>query len=167
MENNEKVYASQQLICMLPPLALKVLMYMINLQKYDNIKYYESQMTKFMHISKEELELGIQTLIDNKLIDVCSIDGFFCFNLCKDRIKKYYEVPMQIVKDHDGLQLSKAITWNEVDTNTKSNSVDVDNMSEADLQRMILSLQARLNERNQVKSIVSNIDNYLSNQLPF
>ena len=59
METNEKAFMTQQLICMLPSLAVKVLGYLLNWQKYPVIKYYENQMTKFMHISKEELEVAI------------------------------------------------------------------------------------------------------------
>lgn len=163
MEANEKVYASQQLICMLPPLGLKVLMYLMNWQKYDNIKYFEKQMCGFMHLSKEELELGIQTLIDNKLIDVCKIDDNWCFNLRKETIKKYYDVPMQTIKDHEGLKLSKEITWNKIESNTQSNGID--DMSEEEMKRMLLMIQARLNEKQEVKKVV--VSNNVVDDLPW
>ena len=53
----ERIFLTQQLICMLPPLALKVLGYLINWQKYESIKYFSKQMTSFMHITEEELEI--------------------------------------------------------------------------------------------------------------
>ena len=152
METNEKVFASQQLICMLPPLALKVICYLMNWQKYDNIKYYQKQMCGFMHLDPSELDLAIQTLVDNKLINVSKIDDNWCFNLNKDTIKKYFDVPMQTIKDHEGLKLSKEITWNKETTATQSN--DVNDMSEDEMKRMLLMLQARLKEKQEVKKVV-------------
>lgn len=163
METNEKVYASQQLICMLPALALKVLLYLMNWQKYGNVKYYQKQMCGFLHIDATELDLAIQTLADNKLIDVCKIDDNWCFNLNKDTIKKYFDVPMQTIKDHEGLKLSKEITWNKEETTTQSN--DVDDMSEDEMKRMLLMIQARLKEKQEVKKVV--VTNNVVDDLPW
>jgi hypothetical protein len=162
METNEKVFASQQLICMLPPLALKVICYLMNWQKYDNIKYYQKQMCGFMHLDPSELDLAIQTLVDNKLINVSKIDDNWCFNLNKDTIKKYFDVPMQTIKDHEGLKLSKEITWNK-ETTTQSN--DVNDMSEDEMKRMLLMLQARLKEKQEVKKVV--VTNDVVDDLPW
>lgn len=164
METNEKVYASQQLICMLPALALKVLLYLMNWQKYGNVKYFQKQMCGFLHIDQSELDLAIQTLADNKLIDVCKIDDNWCFNLNKDTIKKYFDVPMQTIKDHEGLKLSKEITWNK-ETTTQSN--DVDDMSEDEMKRMLLMLQARLKEKEEVKKVVVAAKDNCCKDLPF
>lgn len=164
METNEKVYASQQLICMLPALALKVLLYLMNWQKYGNVKYFQKQMCGFLHIDPSELDLAIQTLADNKLIDVCKIDDNWCFNLNKDTIKKYFDVPMQTIKDHEGLKLSKEITWNK-ETTTQSN--DVDDMSEDEMKRMLLMLQARLKEKEEVKKVVVTAKDNCCKDLPF
>jgi hypothetical protein len=162
METNEKVYASQQLICMLPALALKVLLYLMNWQRYGNVKYFQKQMCGFLHIDASELDLAIQTLADNKLIDVCKIDDNWCFNLNKDTIKKYFDVPMQTIKDHEGLKLSKEITWNK-ETTTQSN--DVNDMSEDEMKRMLLMLQARLKEKQEVKKVV--VTNDVVDDLPW
>lgn len=163
METNEKVYASQQLICMLPALALKVLLYLMNWQRYGNVKYFQKQMCGFLHIDASELDLAIQTLADNKLIDVCKIDDNWCFNLNKDTIKKYFDVPMQTIKDHEGLKLSKEITWNKETTATQSN--DVNDMSEDEMKRMLLMLQARLKEKQEVKKVV--VTNDVVDDLPW
>ena len=150
METNEKVYASQQLICMLPALALKVICYLMNWQKYDNIKYYQKQMCGFMHLDPSELDLAIQTLVDNKLINVSKIDDNWCFNLNKDTIKKYFDVPMQTVKDHEGLKLSKEITWNKETTQTDSFS----SISDEQLEKMVQELQRRREEKKKGCQVV-------------
>lgn len=148
---NEKVFLSQQLICMLPPLALKVMAYLLNWQRYDCIKYYENQMTKFMHITKEELEIAIQTLEDNNLIDISMVDQTYVIQINKATVKKYFEVPMQKIHDHDGIKMSEVVTWNKEE---KQPSNDISDMSDKDIKTLLLRLQAQLNEREQTKKAV-------------
>ena len=164
METNEKVYASQQLICMLPPLALKVMLYLLNWQRMEQIKYYEKQMCKFMHIEKEELQLAIQTLEDNKLIDISMIDQTWMITINKETVKKYFNVKMETIAEHSGIQMAKAITWNQVD---ESKSNDIDEMSEEEMKRMVLMLQARLKEKTEVKKVVVTNDVVDDYGLPF
>lgn len=147
---NEKVFLSQQLICMLPPLALKVMAYLLNWQRYDCIKYYENQMTKFMHITKEELEIAIQTLEDNNLIDISMVDQTYVIQINKATVKKYFEVPMQKIHDHDGIKMSEVVTWNK----EEKPSNDISDMSDKDIKTLLLRLQAQLNEREQTKKAV-------------
>ena len=147
---NEKVFFSHQLICMLPPLALKVMAYLLNWQRYDCIKYYENQMTKFMHITKEELEIAIQTLEDNNLIDISMVDQTYVIQINKATVKKYFEVPMQKIHDHDGIKMSEVVTWNK----EEKHSNDISDMSDKDIKTLLLRLQAQLNEREQTKKAV-------------
>lgn len=149
---NEKVYASQQLICMLPPLALKVMLYLLNWQKYDSIKYYPNQMCGFMHITEDDLELAIQTLEDNNLISIGKIDQTYMITINKETVKKYFNVKMEVVHDHKGIPMAKEVTWN-VEEEPKQEIAD---MSEQEITAMILRLQAQLNEKQQVKKLVKN-----------
>ncbi len=157
METNDRVFLSQQLICMLPPLALKILGYLLNWQKYDSIKYYPNQMTKFMHITEEELELGIQTLVDNKLIEIGKVDQTFMISINKETVRKYFKVDMKVIHDHQGIKMAEHVTWNA----SKAKEPQIEDMSTTQLQAMILRLQAQLNEREQVKEMVKNTDDGL------
>ena len=149
MEANEKVYASQQLICMLPPIALKVMLYLLNWQKMPQIKYYEKQMCKLMHISKSELELAMQTLIDNHLITV-SKDGDWLISINKETVKRYFNVKMEAVSEHEGIKLSSDITWNKEDDST------LDSLSDEQLEKMIKELQRRKQEKKGCQVIYAN-----------
>ena len=164
----QKVFASQQLICMLPSLALKVMLYLLNWQKFEVIKYYEKQMCKFMHIEKEELQLAIQTLIDNNLIDVSKIDNQWCIQINKKTVNQYFNVKMETVAEHKGIELSKSITWNqETEVETKQSSNEIEDMSDSELKLLLQRIQISLNERSQMaKCVVTNKsdDDY---QLPF
>ena len=151
METNEKAFMTQQLICMLPSLCVKTLGYLLNWQKYEVIKYYPSQMTKFMHITEEELEIALQTLSDKKLIDISKMDGNFAIQLNKKVIMSYINVPMQKVHDTEGFKLAEKVTWN---VEEKKEVPSIDDMDEKQIQAMILRLQASLNEKKQVREMI-------------
>lgn len=151
MEKQDKVFMTQQLICMLPSLCVKTLGYLINWQKYEVIKYYPNQMTKFMHITEKELEIALQTLSDRKLIDISKMDGNYVIQLNKKVIMSYINVPMQKVHDTEGFKLADKVTWNAEE---KKEALSIDDMDEKQIQAMILRLQASLNEKKQVKELV-------------
>ena len=163
--DKERVYISNQLACMLPPTALKTLFYLISWQSQEQIKYYQKQFAKTMHLDQAEIEQAIQLLIDKELISASRIDNNWVFVLEKKKIQSYFNVPMNKVVEHDGFKLPSEITWNKVDTNTKSN--DVDDMSDDEMKRMIIMLQARLNEKQQVKEKVLSVSNNDYDNLPF
>lgn len=165
--DKDRVYISNQLACMLPPTALKVLFYLISWQSQEQIKYYQKQFAKTMHLDQAEIEQAIQLLIDKELISASRIDNNWVFTLEKKKIQSYFNVPMTKVIEHEGFKLPTQITWNKEEK--KSN--DINDMSDDEMKRMILILQARLNEKEQVRNKVvsmaaSNDDNYCSD-LPF
>lgn len=165
---NEKVYASQQLICMLPPMALKVMLYLLNWQKFDNIKYYPNQMTKLMHISQEDLDLAIQTLEDNKLIDTQIIDQTWLLSINKEVVKKYFNVTMQQIYDHQGLKMATKVTWNKVEKKEEPKSASYEDLTESQIDKLIQRLQVIKNEKEQTKKVVvSMTKNNDADSLPF
>lgn len=162
--DKDRVYISNQLACMLPPTALKTLFYLISWQSQEQIKYYQKQFAKTMHLDQAEIDQAIQLLIDKELISASRIDNNWVFSLEKKKIQSYFNVPMSKVVEHEGFKLPSQITWNKQDGSTSE-------MSDEELQRQILMLQAMLSERKQVRNKVvsmaaSNDDNYCSD-LPF
>lgn len=144
----EKVFISNQLACMLPPLALKVLNYLVNWQSQVQIKYYDKQFAKMMHLDKSEVEIAIQTLLDLKLITCSMIDQKWIIELENSQIQRYFKVPMSKVAEHEGFKMSEEITWNKVDT------PKTEDMSTEQLQKMILMLQAQLNEKKETEKLI-------------
>ena len=166
--DKERVYISNQLACMLPPTALKTLCYLISWQSQEQIKYFQKQFAKTIHLDQADIEQAIQLLIDKELISASRIDNNWVFVLEKKKIQSYFNVPMNKVAEHDGFKLPTQITWNK-EENKQSNVIN--DMSDDEMKKMILMLQARLNEKQQVKNKVvsmaaSNDDNYCSD-LPF
>ena len=118
-------------------------------------------MAKVLHIDVSELDLAIQSLVDHKLLSVTNIDGKFVLEVEKQEIDKYVKIPMERVLEHNGYPLPKEITWNKAES-TKS---DVDDMSEDEMKRMLLMIQARLNEREEAKKRIVNY--HEPTELPF
>lgn len=149
--DKERVYISNQLACMLPPTALKTFFYLILWQSQEQIKYYQKQFSKTMHLDQAEIEQAIQLLIDKELISASRIDNNWVFTLEKKKIQSYFNVPMSKVVEHDGFKLPTQITWNKEE---KKQYNDINDMSDDEMKRMIIMLQARLNEKEQVKKVV-------------
>ena len=154
-----RAFISNQLACVLHPLPLKVLFYIVSWNKPQ--KYYPKNMAKVLHIDVSELDLAIQSLVDHKLLSVTNIDGKFVLEVEKQEIDKYVKIPMERVLEHNGYPLPKEITWNKAES-TKS---DVDDMSEDEMKRMLLMIQARLNEREEAKKRIVNY--HEPTELPF
>lgn len=149
--DKERVYISNQLACMLPPTALKTLFYLISWQSQEQIKYFQKQFEKTMHLDQSEIEQAIQLLIDKELISASRIDNNWVFVLEKKKIQSYFNVPMNKVAEHDGFKLPSEITWNKEE---KKQPNVINDMSDDEMKRMIIMLQARLNEKQQVKNVV-------------
>ena len=168
--DKERVYISTQLLSVLPPIVLKVASFLCNWQNSPNgIMLYEHRFAKTLKMTEEEVRISIQTLINLKLIDLTNIDNKWKIEFNPTEWQKYYKIPMDKVIEHEGYKLATEVTYDKVDTNTKSN--DVDNMSDDEMKRMILMLQARLNEKEQVKKVVvsaskNNTEDVIDN-LPF
>lgn len=155
MEKKEKVYMSSQLVCMLPPMACKVFQYILGWQNSEIIKYYPKQYAKMLHMDELEVELAIQTLVDNKLLDVGIIDQTFILEINKDMVRKYFDVPLQKVHDHEGFKMSTKVTWNVSEQDKpKPKAVDIEDMDEGQLQKLLLRIEASLNEKQQMKKLV-------------
>ena len=151
--DKERVYLSTQLLSVLPPIVLKVASFLCNWQNCPNgIMLYEHRFAKTLKMTEEEVRFSIQTLINLKLIDLTNIDNKWKIEFNPTEWQKYYKIPMDKVIEHEGYKLATEVTYDKVDTNTKSN--DVDDMSDDEMKRMILMLQAKLNEKQQVKNVV-------------
>lgn len=142
----KRIYPSTQLIALLHPKVLKVYQYLLGWQN-SKPKVYQKQLSKVLKLSEKDIEISIQTLIDNKLIQVNDFEVSF------NDISKYSEIPIQKVSDMEQLPVSTEITWNK---ETKSSMESIDDLTEDQMKLLILRLQASLNEKEQVKKLIKN-----------
>lgn len=149
MENKKRIYPSQQLVCALPPTALKTFLWLCGWQSQGEIKLYVRQMAKFLKMDESEVSQGIQTLKDVKLINIMRKGESFVCTLNGEQVDKYFKIPMAKIGESNGIQLSTDITWNK-QQHTTNNDTSIE-----DLQRQILMLQAQLNEKKEVERMIN------------
>lgn len=159
----KRIYPSQQLVCCLDSKVLKIFMWLCGWQSQGDIKLYIKQMSKFLHLTEEECELGLQTLENIHLIDIKKIEQTYIANINAEQVDKYFKIPISKIAEGNGIPMATEVKWNVEEEE------DVDDMSEQQLQSMILRLQAQLNEKRQVKELVktASVDDDLLSQLPF
>lgn len=152
MEEKQKVFMSTQLICMLPPEALKVMAYLINWQSQEWTKYYPKQWVKFLKMSEQEIELSIQTLVDHNLVNIQDDTENFMLQANKSVVRSYMNVPLQKVHDHEGFGMATFVGWNRRKIVEKKE--DIADMSKEQIEALILRLQASLNEKKEIDNLV-------------
>ena len=153
MENVKRIYPSQQLVCCLDSRVLKCLMWLIGWQSQGEIKVYVHQMSKFLHMDEEVIELCIQTLINTNLITLLKKDEQWLCRLNGEQIQKYFKIPMEKIKDGNGIEMASEATWNKTPESSEKQG-DIADLSTKDLQRLLLRIEAQLSEREKVKKVV-------------
>ena len=148
----KKAFVSTQLLAVLPPMALKTLMYICNWQNSPNgIMLYEHRFAKTLKMTEQEVRLCIQTLINLKLIDLTRIDGKWRIEINVDEFGKYLKIPMERVIEHEGYKMADKVEYEAVEENKPSS---IEDMSDDELKRLLMRIEASLSERQQVKELV-------------
>lgn len=166
---NKRIYPSTQLIVALDAKVLKLYLYILSWSSRGDVKYYPKQFAKACKTTEEEVEKCLQSLIDAKLIIPSNHGGTWIFSVNVEQNQKYYEIPIKNVYEGKGIPMASTVTWNKVDSNTKSNANTIDDMSKEQMKRMLLMLQAQLKEEEEVEKIVvsSTVNNDDVDSLPF
>ena len=163
MDSKKFYFPCQQLVVALDARALKVLIYICNWQSQGGLKYYPNGFAKAMKMDVDECELCIQTLEDAKLIEISKVDQTFMICVNGEQMQKYFKLPIKDVIDGKGIPMAKKVTWNESVPIEESD--EFDGMSEQQLQRLLLRLQAQLNEKKEVRKMIRNSEP--TDDLPF
>lgn len=170
METNERkrIYPSQQLVCVLPPTVLKTYMYLLGWQSQGTIKLYVRQIAKATKLNETEVELALQTLEDVHLIDISKVDQTYCATLNAEQAQKYFNIPMSKIMDSEGIKVSESIRWNKEENKaSQASGIDVSELSETDLKRLLLRIEASLSERQQMRKAVVTPEPKVDDGLPW
>ena len=164
----KRIYPSNQLIVALDSKVLKVCMWILGWQSHGSIKYYPKQFAKACKMEEDEVERCIQSLEDAKLIDISKVDQTWLLTPNADQFQKYYELELSKVLEGKGIQMADKVTWNAEEVEKpKKTSGDIDSMSDDDLKRLLLRIEASLSERQQVKKVVVSAAEPNVDDLPF
>ena len=163
MENKKRITMPTQLVCALPPIPCKVMQYLCCWSGQEFIKLYVHQMARALNLTDGEVSIAIETLLKVKLINVSKSDNMYIATINGEQVQKYFTIPFDKVIESSGIKMATAVTWNLEKTEQSSNNIE--DMSEKDLQKLLLRIEASLQERQQIKKMVVNNDEI--NDLPF
>ena len=166
MENKKRVSMPTQLVCALPPVACKVMQYMCGWSGQEFIKLYVHQMARAMNLVDEEVELAIQTLVNVNLIEIGRQGDVFIAKINASQVQRYFEIPFQKIIDADGINNATSVTWNK-EPDTIQKEPQIEDMSEQDLKRLLLRIEASLNEKQQMKKCVVSAEPKEVDDLPW
>lgn len=159
--NKKIIYPSTQLVALLHPKVLKVYLYLLGWQNSKSLKLYTNQLAKATKLTEKDVEISIQSLIDNKLIQV-KFNGEYEVTFNGEEAQKYYYYPIKDIVEMELLPVSTDITWNK-EIKTKPDSIE--EMTEDQMKALILRLQASLKEKEQVKKMIKTSN--VKDDLPF
>lgn len=161
----KRLYPSTQMVLYLAPNVLRVLMWVLGWQG-KTIIYYPSQYQKALKMDVDEIERCLQALFDKNILTYQKIDDKWVLEPVAETFQKFYDVKIsKVIESEKTLEMADKVTWNkEETTTTKSNGID--DMSDDEMERMVLMLQARIKERAEVKKkvVTNNVD---LSDLPF
>ena len=164
----KRIYPSTQLVVGLDAKVLKVLMWICGWSSQGSIKYYPKQFAKACKMEEEEVEKCIQALINIKLISISKEGQNWMITPNADTFQKSYEYPMAKVLDGKTIVMSENVTWNqETKVEAKQASNDIEDMSEADLKRLLLRIEASLSEKQQLRNCVVTAEPKEVDDLPY
>lgn len=148
-----KIYLPMQIKALMPSDMYKVLDVLVAFQK-EGIVSYSKRNAEFLHMDEAICDQAVQTAVDVKLfIPVGKDGGVFKFKINEDIIKRAQEVSLKDIPGKKMISLSTNITFK---SQKKEEKKDVDCMSYDEMKKMLLMLQARMNEHEQVKKLVVN-----------
>ena len=160
----KRLYPSTQMVLYLAPNVLRVLMWVLGWQG-KTIIYYPSQYQKALKMDVDEIERCLQALFDKNILTYQKIDDKWVLEPVAETFQKFYDVKIsKVIESEKTLEMTDKVIWNKEEATTKSNGID--DMSDDEMERMVLMLQARIKERAEVKKkvVTNNVD---LSDLPF
>lgn len=158
MEKTKRIYPSTQLIVALDAKVLKVYLWILSWSaSQGSVKYYAKQFAKACKLEEYEVERCIQSLEDAKLIDISRVDQTWMITPNAEQNHKYYNVPISKVLEGKGIMMADNVTWNveKVTWNVVEDKPKRE-MSTEQMKKMIMMLQAQLQEKEEVEKMVVN-----------
>ena len=112
MENDDykKKLIPMQIIALLPPMVGKFFFMTWVLSKKKECNFYNSTTPKLFHMSQEDCDIALQTLIDNGLVTVTSSGEWYKCVVNYDKFKEF-DYPFKELFDKDNIKQSTDVTF--------------------------------------------------------
>lgn len=114
MENDDykKKLIPMQIIALLPPMVGKFFFMTWVLSKKKECNFYNSTTPKLFHMSQEDCDIALQTLIDNGLVTVTSSGEWYKCVVNYDKFKEF-DYPFKELFDKDNIKQSTEVTFRD------------------------------------------------------
>lgn len=114
MENDDykKKLIPMQIIALLPPMVGKFFFMTWVLSKKKECNFYNSTTPKLFHMSQEDCDIALQTLIDNGLVTVTSSGEWYKCVVNYDKFKEF-DYPFKELFDKDNIKQSTDVTFRD------------------------------------------------------
>ena len=110
-----KIEIQLAVISLLPMTASKLLLIIDRLQNNDGKYFYNQDSPKLFHMSKDDCDIALQTLIDNGLVDVTNIGNeTFEISIKYDRFEDF-DFTLDELLDKEDIKLSTKFTFRKSD----------------------------------------------------
>ena len=110
-----KIEIQLAVISLLPMTASKLLLIIDRLQNNDGKYFYNQDSPKLFHMSKDDCDIALQTLIDNGLVDVTNIGNeTFEISINYDRFEDF-DFTLDELLDKEDIKLSTKFTFRKSD----------------------------------------------------
>lgn len=110
-----KIEIQLAVISLLPMTASKLLLIIDRLQNNDGKYFYNQDSPKLFHMSKDDCDIALQTLIDNGLVDVTNIGNeTFEISINYDRFEDF-DFKLDELLDKEDIKLSTKFTFRKSD----------------------------------------------------
>lgn len=108
---NLKMEIKLAVISLLPPTVSKFLLMIGMLPNKDGKYFYNQDSPKLFHMSNDDCDIALQTLIDNGFVDVINIGNETFGILINYGRFKYFDLTLDELIDKDSIKLSTKLTF--------------------------------------------------------
>ena len=130
------------LIILLPLIAQKLLITINRMTKKGKKFFYSSKTPELLHMSEEECDIALQTLIDNGIVYVIPSGGWYQCSINYDSFKEFtYEI--KDLYNKDDIKLSTEVTFR----NITDDSCSIDELTDDQMYEITIDQFKKFQER--------------------
>ena len=138
----KKKLLPMQLMALLPPKAAKFFYMVYVLSKNNKKCFYSPNLLKLCHMSKDDCDIALQTLIDNGIVNVIKNGGSYQCLINYDKFEEF-SYPFNDLADKEDIKLSTDVTFR----NIAYDSCSIDELTDDQIKEITVDQFKKLQER--------------------
>ena len=138
----KKKLLPMQLIGLLPPKAAKFFYMVYVLSKNNKKCFYSPNLLKLCHMSNDDCDIALQTLIDNGIVNVIKNGSSYQCIINYDKFEEF-SYPFNDLADKDEIKLSTEVTFR----NISDDSCSIDELTDDQMKEITIDQFNKFKER--------------------